>query len=203
MAKCDFNKIAKKFYWNHTCTWVFSCKSAVYFQNTFFKNTSKGLLLCCCSFKRTVWQMAKHHSPLLKNLEKLHSFTQRMFLDAFILRNISRTCTYIEIFFKKLCSILCNDFIEFLWRVVQNMVKLKETRNSFKKWPFNLWWISNKTFMEVGNITRAATFKSFFHLNYKNTQLLFLWQYFLIFSWEKHKTMIFGGYTKIWIARFL
>ena len=50
---------------------------------------------------------------------------------------------------------------------------LKETSNSFKKWPLNLWWISNKTVMEVGNITKAATFKSFRHLCYKNTQLLF------------------------------
>ena len=30
---------------------------------------------------------------------------------------------------------------------------LKETRNSFKKWPFTLWWISSKTITEVGNIT--------------------------------------------------
>ena len=37
----------------------------------------------------------------------------------------------------------------------------------------NLWWICNKTLMKVGNITKAATFKSFFHLSYKNTQLLF------------------------------
>ena len=29
--------------------------------------------------------------------------------------------------------------------------------------------------MEVGNITKAGTFKSFLHLSYKNTQLLFLW----------------------------
>ena len=36
-------------------------------------------------------------------------------------------------------------------------------------------WISNKTIMEVGNITKAATFKSFFHLSYKITQLLFFW----------------------------
>ena len=27
--------------------------------------------------------------------------------------------------------------------------------------------------MEVGNITKAATFKKFLHLSYKNTQLLF------------------------------
>ena len=40
---------------------------------------------------------------------------------------------------------------------------LKETRNSMEKWPLNLWWISNKTIMEVGNITKAATFKSFLH----------------------------------------
>ena len=29
--------------------------------------------------------------------------------------------------------------------------------------------------MEVKNITKAATFKTFLHLSYKNTQLLFLW----------------------------
>ena len=29
--------------------------------------------------------------------------------------------------------------------------------------------------MEVKNITKAATFKTFLHLSYENTQLLFLW----------------------------
>ena len=52
-------------------------------------------------------------------------------------------------------------------------VSLKEKQNSFKNWPLNLWWISNKTIMEVGNITKAATFPSFLHLSYKNTTLLF------------------------------
>ena len=37
----------------------------------------------------------------------------------------------------------------------------------------NEGWILNKTIKEVGNITKAATFKSFPHLSYKNTQLLF------------------------------
>ena len=50
---------------------------------------------------------------------------------------------------------------------------LKETRNWFKKWPLNYWWISNKTIMKTGNVTKAATFKSFLHQSYKNTQLLF------------------------------
>ena len=50
MPKCDFNKVALQFYWNHTSAWVFSCKFAAYFQNNFFrtpfrKNTSGGLFL--------------------------------------------------------------------------------------------------------------------------------------------------------------
>ena len=50
---------------------------------------------------------------------------------------------------------------------------LKETRNSLKKWPLNLWWFSHETIMKVENITKAATFKSFLHLSHKNSQLLF------------------------------
>ena len=33
MPKCGFNKVAN---WNHTSAWVFFCKFAAYFQNTFF-----------------------------------------------------------------------------------------------------------------------------------------------------------------------
>ena len=36
MPKCDFNKVSKQLYWNHTSGWVFSCKFAVMFQNTFY-----------------------------------------------------------------------------------------------------------------------------------------------------------------------
>ena len=50
---------------------------------------------------------------------------------------------------------------------------LKETRNSLKKWPLNLWWFSHEIIMEVKNITKAATFKSFLHLSHKYSQLLF------------------------------
>ena len=44
---------------------------------------------------------------------------------------------------------------------VKYTVILKETHNSFKTWPLNFWWISNKTIMEDGNITEAATFNKF------------------------------------------
>ena len=35
MPKCDFNKVTFHVHWNHTSAWVFSCKFAAYFQNTF------------------------------------------------------------------------------------------------------------------------------------------------------------------------
>ena len=35
MPKWDFYIVAKQLYWNHTSEWVFYCKSAAYFQNTF------------------------------------------------------------------------------------------------------------------------------------------------------------------------
>ena len=42
-------------------------------------------------------------------------------------------------------------------------LNLRETRNSFRH--LNLSWISNKTIMRVGNITKAATFESFLHVS--------------------------------------
>ena len=35
MPECDFNKVTLQLYRNHTSAWMFSCKLAVYFQNTF------------------------------------------------------------------------------------------------------------------------------------------------------------------------
>ena len=61
-----------------------------------------------------------------------------------------------------------------LWPMI-----LKETPNSFKKWPLYLWWISNKTIMVVGNATKAATF---LHQSYKkHTIILFVTVLFNIF----------------------
>ena len=37
MPNCDFNKVAKQLYSKHTSAWVFSCKFAGYFQNTFYE----------------------------------------------------------------------------------------------------------------------------------------------------------------------
>ena len=80
------------------------------------------------------------------------------------------TCyCYFSFWFYQSCK------IKQIWFVLRYLGKcLKETWNSFKNWPLNLWWISNKAIMEVGNITKAGIFKSFLHLSYQNTQLLFL-----------------------------
>ena len=51
---------------------------------------------------------------------------------------------------------------------------------------FETLMVSNKPIMKVGNIAKAATFKIFCQLSYESTQLLFLWQCFLIFSRDKH-----------------
>ena len=37
MPKCDFNKADLQLYSNQTSAWVFSCKFAAYFQNTFYQ----------------------------------------------------------------------------------------------------------------------------------------------------------------------
>ena len=39
MLKCDFNKVAKQLYLNHTSAWMFSCKFAAHFPNIFFLRT--------------------------------------------------------------------------------------------------------------------------------------------------------------------
>ena len=50
--------------------------------------------------------------------------------------------------------------------------------------------------MEVGNIAKAATVKSFLRLSYKNTLTFFVTVLFNIFM-RQTLTDDFGGYTKI------
>ena len=63
MLKCNFNKVAKQFYWNSTLAWIFSCKFAVYFQNNFswehlWVATSVDLHWSCrhCTLTKNTWQ---------------------------------------------------------------------------------------------------------------------------------------------------
>ena len=44
MPHCDFNKVAKKLYWNYTSAWTFFFKFSAYFQNIFYKNNYGGIV---------------------------------------------------------------------------------------------------------------------------------------------------------------
>ena len=69
MPKCDFNKLALQLYWNRTLAWVFSCKFAAYFQNTFSQEllwmAASGLLiyiLCPGGNKKTCIKWTNRNS---------------------------------------------------------------------------------------------------------------------------------------------
>ena len=54
--RCDFNKVAKQLYsnhtyWNHTSAWVFSCKFAAYFQITF---SEEHLWVAASAYSKTL-----------------------------------------------------------------------------------------------------------------------------------------------------
>ena len=53
------------------------------------------------------------------------------------------------------------------------MKKIKGNVLFIQKVTFEPFMNFKQNHMEVGNVTKAATFKSFLHLSYKNTQLLF------------------------------
>ena len=54
MPKYDFNKVTLQLYLHLTLAWVFSCKFAAYFQNT-YKNTSGEMLLT----RTLTWLLSK------------------------------------------------------------------------------------------------------------------------------------------------
>ena len=60
MPNCDFNKVALQLYWNHMSAWVFSCKFAAYFQNTFswefiWRTASRQLIHRAINHLFSIW----------------------------------------------------------------------------------------------------------------------------------------------------
>ena len=109
---------------------------------------------------------------------------------------------YLSVCSKSIIKISERSQLTSLWIFIVTFEKisrffLKETRNSFKNWTLNLWWTSNKSIMEMGNVTKATTFKSFLHQSYKKTYTYFLvWQCFLIIFMRKALTDDFWGLYK-------
>ena len=57
---------------------------------------------------------------------------------------------------------------------------LKETRNLFKKWPLDSWWISNKSLWKLEMLQKLLLLKIFFTKVIKTQNHFFLVQCFLI-----------------------
>ena len=95
MPKCDFNKDAKQFYWNHTSAWFFSCNFAAYFQNSFFFRTPLNGCFCKYSESRYSTQLAigfgirkdvggRNSSAFISNLPLLQSYVSPLYLSKHI-----------------------------------------------------------------------------------------------------------------------
>ena len=65
---------------------------------------------------------------------------------------------------------------------MQNKIVLKGNAQFVQKVTFEALIDSNKTIIVVGNITKAAIFKSFLQLSYKTHNYFFCCSAFLIFS---------------------
>ena len=75
MSKCDFNKVAKQLYWNHTSAWVFSCKFAAYLQSTFSKEhlwVVASVLISNCLIQETINTLLKlQYYDIIINLNEV------------------------------------------------------------------------------------------------------------------------------------
>ena len=78
----------------------------------------------------------------------------------------------------------------------QVFVFLKETRNSFKKLPLNLWWISNKTIMEVGKYYKSCYIEKFSSPKLLKHAIITFFETVLFNIFMRKTLMIFGGYKK-------
>ena len=68
-----FWKYAKQLYWNRTLAWVFSCKLAPYFQNTFFTRTP---------LKGWIWHLDIHiWGPFMEMFSSLANFVRLSILQ--------------------------------------------------------------------------------------------------------------------------
>ena len=173
---------------------IFDLEQCILRKKRPFNMTHSLVNLLCCGLAalltttgKFLWEMSNVRIEISTSLSKIWG------------SSLSKTW-YPATFTKKIClfKLQFNQTYQNMFKGYYNLTKLlKETRNSFKKWPLNLWWISNKTDTENGNITKATTFKSFLYLSYKKIQLLafvtVLFNYF-------HETMVnlfdFGGLHK-------
>ena len=143
----------------------------------------------------TIFQFLKKFQTLLGQ--------QRADWDSNILYIISQTQLTPCLVF-----ILISVLIVRLFKIVRKMfvVDISFFILHYKYWVFfkeNMQFVKQVTYEPFKqnhyrscNITKAAIFKSFLHLNYKNTQLLFQWTVLFNIFMRQILTNNFWGYTK-------
>ena len=125
---------ALQLYWNRTFTWLFSCKFAAYFHNTFLKNTSGWLPLYLISyllFVQETWNFHKKSSS-----EKKFSCSIASFLLYDLLRKCNTLTPHLKIWPSKHLS---------WWR----RLSFSSSKDVFKtSWwrpiPANICWSSRR-----------------------------------------------------------
>ena len=90
--KCDFSNAAVELYWNCTLAWVFSCKFAAYFRNTFNKNISGGMVLAIVNVLSELIENVLERScikwPGMRAVASKGRFTTRIQFRSFLLCNL-------------------------------------------------------------------------------------------------------------------
>ena len=101
MLKCDFNKVAKQLYLNHTSAQVLSCKFAAHFQNTFSEkhhlraaSVSQCLFLSGCLWLDWLFFTKKWWNSYLERLLICISICQIVNFCAIIFFNFFRADFY-------------------------------------------------------------------------------------------------------------
>ena len=95
MPNYDFNKAGKQHYWNRTSAYVFSCKFAAYFRNTFSKRTPlDGCFwrITNCSDHRRVCTAKPLHAMQLPNTYYTRRLNRNFKPSTFCVRYHSYHC---------------------------------------------------------------------------------------------------------------
>ena len=92
MPNSNFNNVAVQLYWSCTLAWVVSCKFAAYFQNTFTKNISGGLVLAIVNVLSELTESVLERScikwPGMRVVASKGRFTMRIRFRSFLLCNL-------------------------------------------------------------------------------------------------------------------
>ena len=145
MPKCDFNKVAKQLYWNHTSAWVFSYKFVAYFQNTVFLRTHLKGCFCILIFSKVHfvcdWLLDKYFSMALSINLTINGYVKYFFFTYIFDCNIFTR----KIWQDKLES--KSQEVAFIW--IENYIFFHETTLILSKNHTSFVWLQCKHFYEI------------------------------------------------------